>query len=311
MRINYESLYLKYKSKYIKLKSKLIELKKIEMTGGNSLISQHIGWIHNIISQIEKKIENKSNGLIELINTLENYISDQDIPINLNFNAYNLSELSISIVELKKLLNSNYLNEIYQQRNKLYQIDENNYNEIIDWFIKKENITSVNDINQLFTSLVLGSNKNYIIFYMVLLRYLISNKLQLSIIDQYSPILSFYGLKSCLSSHINSDEYLPLILKLIVEYIDLFPIKKVLIIKHPSNFEFDLKNKSKLLELEQLELPNNQMIKFDTKNKIFQYESGNIKQMDNINFYDLIQILFNLFRVYIPNKLVNDNSNFK
>ena len=79
-----------------------------------------------------------------------------------------------------------------------------------------------------------------------------------------------------------------------------FPIKKALLIKKPSEFEQNKKNKQKLLELESTELVNTQMIKFDTKNKIFQYESGEIKEMEKINFEDLVKILFNLFRIYIP-----------
>ena len=135
---------------------------------------------------------------------------------------------------------------------------------------------------------------------MVLLRYLITTKLQLSVLENYSPILSWYGLKSCLATGINSDDYLPLVSKLIVEYIDLFPIKKALDIKKPSDFESDWKAKQKLLALESEEIPNTRMVKFDTRNKIFQYESGEIKSIEKINWEDLVKILFNLFRIYVP-----------
>jgi hypothetical protein len=179
-------------------------------------------------------------------------------------------------------------------------MDETNYIQILDYIIEFNKISSVKDIEKLFGSLILGNNKNYIIYYMVLLRYLIVNKIQFSVLEEYSPILSLYGLKSCLSTGINSDDYLPLILNLIYDYINAFPIKKALVIKKPSEFEQDKKSKQKLLELELTELVNTQMIKFDTKNKIFQYESGEIKEMGKINFEDLIKILFNLFRIYIP-----------
>ena len=179
-------------------------------------------------------------------------------------------------------------------------MDETNYIQILDYIIQYNKISSVKDIEKLFSSLILGSNKNYIIYYMVLLRYLIVNKIQFSVLEEYSPILSLYGLKSCLSTGINSDDYLPLIINLIYDYINAFPIKKALLIKKPSEFEQDKKSKQKLLELESTELVNTHMIKFDTKNKIFQYESGEIKEMVKINFEDLVKILFNLFRIYIP-----------
>ena len=231
---------------------------------------------------------------------MEKYLVEQDIPIDLKFNPYVPSELEASITKLKQFLTQENLSKLYEQRNYIYSIDESNYSKVLDWIIEQNNISSIKDIEKLFSSLILGTNKNYIIYYMVLLRYLIKNKIQYSVLESYSPILSWYGLKSCLTTDINSDDYLPLILSLIVQYINSFPIKKALVIKKPSDFESDRKTKLKLLELEADEIPNTQMIKFDTKNKIFQYDSGEIKSMEKINWEDLVKILFNLFRIYIP-----------
>jgi hypothetical protein len=302
MDTNYKKLYLKYKSKYLELKSSKTNQTLI-MTGGFDLVSAQVKQINIFIEQIEnsiKKSGEKSSELIGLTNQLENYLVEQDIPIDLKFNPYMLSELTDALAKLKSSGTNENLSKIYEQRNKIYSMDETNYIQILDHIIQYNKISSVKDIEKLFSSLILGSNKNYIIYYMVLLRYLIVNKIQFSVLEEYSPILSLYGLKSCLSTGINSDDYLPLIINLIYDYINLFPIKKTLLIKKPSEFEQDKKSKQKLLELESTELVNTHMIVFDTKNKIFQYESGEIKEMVKINFEDLVKILFNLFRIYIP-----------
>lgn len=307
MDTNYKKLYLKYKFKYLQLKSSHPN-QLLNMTGGFDMVSAQINQLNYFIEQIEnsiKKSGEKSSELIDLTNQLENYLIDQDIPINLKFNPYMLSELSDSLTKLIETSTHENLSKIYEQRNKIYSMNESNYLQILDYIIEYNKISSVKDIEKLFSSIILGNNKNYIVYYMVLLRYLITKKIQYSVLEEYSPILSFYGLKSCLSIELNSDDYLPLILNLICEYINSFPIKKVLLIKKPSEFEQDKKSKQKLLELESNELINTLMIKFDTKNKIFQYESGEIKEMGKIDFEDLVRILFNLFRVYIPKNKPN------
>ena len=314
MDTNYKKRYMKYKSKYLELKSLQSNQSNqskqpkqpnqlITMTGGFDLVSAQINQLNYFIEQIEnsiKKSGEKTPELIGLTNQLEKYLVDQDIPIDLKFNPYMQSELIDSLTKLKATGTPDNLSKLYEQRNKIYSMDETNYIQILDYIIDYNKISCVKDVEKLFSSLILGNDKNYIIYYMVLLRYLIVKKIQYSILEEYSPILSLYGLKSCLSTEINSDDYLPLILNLICDYINAFPIKKALLIKKPSEFEQNKKNKQKLLELESTELVNTQMIKFDTKNKIFQYESGEIKEMEKINFEDLVKILFNLFRIYIP-----------
>ncbi len=303
----YYKKYLLYKAKYNKLKQAL-KNNKINMIGGFDIINSYVleirEFITNVNNLISKNKENTNNNsqLIKLTTNFEKYLEKHDIPIGLKFNPYIFDELNNSILLLEKISTYESLNNLYQQRYKIYEINEENYVSIIDWIIKQNNISNVKDVENLFSSLILGVNKNYVIYYMVLLKFLITNKSQLSVLDTYSPILSLYGLKSCLSASNNSDEYLPLILNLIVEYINSFPIKKVLIIKKPSEFESDWKQKLKLLELEKTEIPNILVNKFDTKNKIFQYESGEIKSIDKINWNDLVQILFNLFRIPIPKK---------
>jgi hypothetical protein len=296
----YYHKYLKYKAKYIALK-KQSNIKS--MHGGFDPVSEQITQLNNFIDQINnsvKKSGEKNPELISLCAQLEKYLVDQDIPIDLKFNPYVPSELEESLSQLKLVGTRDNLTKLYEKRNHIYSMDETNYVKILDWIIEKENISHVKDVEKLFSSLILGNNKNYVVYYMVLLRFLITKKVQLSVLESYSPILSWYGLKSCLATGLNSDDYLPLVLNLICEYINAFPIKKTLLIKKPSDFESDWKQKQKLLQLEAEEIPNNQMVNFDTKNKIFQYESGEIKSMDKIDFEDLVKILFNLFRIYIP-----------
>ena len=278
---NYKKLYFKYKSKYLKLKqSHYSILNKYDMTGGNNIIID----IENIIS---KNVDNGDKNLINLTNKLSNYLIDNDIPINIQLNGYNIVELQESIKELKnQLLN---IDKLYDIRNKIYSMDELNTNEILDYIISQFNITSISNIETLFSLHILGYNKNYIIFYMVLLRWLIVNKIQLSIKDNYVSFLSLYSLISCLDTQLNSDEYLSMILILLIEYINSFPIKKVLLIKTPkeivkNRLEFDTDTRQKL-------------IKFDTKNKFLQYDTGNIKEANKLNFDDLILILYNLFMI--------------
>jgi len=268
---NYKKLYFKYKSKYLKLKQLQYSiLNKYNMTGGNNLIID----IENIIS---KNGENDDN----LTNEISNYLIDNDIPINIQQNGYNIEELKNQLLNIDKL---------YDIRTKIYSMDESNTNDILDYIIDQYKITSiVPHIENLFTLSILGYNKNYIIFYMVLLRWLIVNKIQLSIKDNYISYLSLYSLTSCLDTQLNSDEYLPMILILITEYINSFPIKKVLLIKTPkeiekNSIEFETDTKQKL-------------IKFDTKNKFLQYDTGNIKEANKLNFDDLILILHNLFMI--------------
>jgi hypothetical protein len=269
---NYKKLYFKYKSKYLKLKqSHYSILNKYDMTGGNNIIID----IENIISM------DGENGNDNLTNKISNYLIDNDIPINIQSNEYN-------IVELKNQLQN--IDKLYDIRTKIYSMDESNTNEILDYIIDQYKITSISShIEQLFTSNILGYNKNYIIFYMVLLRWLIVNKIQLSIKDNYISYLSLYSLTSCLDTRLNSDEYLPMILILIIEYINLFPIKKVLLIKTPKEI---VKN-----SIESNNNTRQKLIKFDTKNKFLQYDSGNIKEANKLNFDDLILILHNLFMI--------------
>ena len=291
---NYKILYLKYKSKYIKLKQ-LKSLNNNIMIGGDNSLSPlesqlYINSINSFISEIENTIlKNTNTELINLTNKLSNYLIENDIPINLKFNAYNIEELKNSLKELKIQIQD--INKIYDVRTKIYSMEETNMDEILDYIIKEFKINSILDIENLFTLQILGYNKNYIILYMVLLKWLIVNKIQLSVLDKYISILSYNNLKLCLASKINSDEYLPMILILINSYINSFPIKKVLLIKKPIE---------KIKNIVQIDNDTNyNLIKYDTKNKILQYESGQIKEAIKLNFDDLIIILYNLFKISV------------
>jgi hypothetical protein len=94
----------------------------------------------------------------------------------------------------------------------------------------------------------------------------------------------------------NMEDYLPFILKLIKDYIFSVPIKKILQIKKEEvNWH---KNK---ISLKLNKVEPDYMVSFDVKNNIFIYTSGTIKDSNNINFDDLIQILYNLFRIRVFN----------
>jgi len=80
-----------------------------------------------------------------------------------------------------------------------------------------------------------------------------------------------------------------MILILLTSYINSFPIKKVLLIKQPKEIVKNI--------IEFRNDTNQNLIKFDTKNKILQYESGNIKEAIKLTFDELFIILYNLFRL--------------
>ena len=195
MDTKYKKLYLKYKQKYLQLQLQFPQINKINMTGGFDIISGQVAQLDYYNEQINnslKKSGEKTPELISLTNQLEQYLIEQDIPIDLKFNAYISNELTDALTKLKVLGSYESLSKLYELRNKIYSMDETNYLQILDYIIEYYKISSVKDIEKLFSSLILGNNKNYIIYYMVLLRHLIVKKIQFSVLEEYSPILSLY-----------------------------------------------------------------------------------------------------------------------
>jgi len=261
--------YITYKTKYIRLKNRNI------MIGGNNEPTRTLL---------------RDNKIAELID----YIIKQNIPImilpiqddeNMEYNNMDKYELLLDEIE-----------DLYKVRTKIYTMDSNNINEILDYIIDYFNIKNEHDITKLFSSTILGYKMNYIIYYMVLLRYLITNNKQLSVLDNNVPYLTSYSLQSFLSASNNMEEYLPFILKLIKDYIFAVPIKKILQIKKE---EVNWHANKRLLKINKVD--PDYMVSFDVKNNIFIYTSGTIKDSNNINFDDLIQILYNLFRIRVFN----------
>lgn len=169
----------------------------------------------------------------------------------------------------------------------IHTIDMKNRDEILDIIIKQYDINDEKDIIKLFELNLVGDNMNYVIYYMVLFRYLLKNKKQLSLIDNHITYLTLYRLQIYLDFSLNDDDYLPMILDQIKNYIKVSPIKKVLLIKkntksnNPDNSMYDMKKM--------------EMTTYDMKNKVFIYDTGEIKDEAYMTYDDLIQILNNIF----------------
>lgn len=264
-------------------------------------INKHINNLSYMVNQIlslitsykQNKDEIVKQNLDMSINKLIKYLENNDIPLDYyNLNSYDIDDLENMLGKLKSELFLENLDKLYKLRSHIYTLNEINYPEVLDYIINKFLIANAYDVEKLFKTSLLGFNKNYIIGYMVLLRLLVKNKFQLSLFDENITYLTFFSLWTSLNNQNNLDEYIPIITKLINEYIFAFPIKKVLLIKSPAEIE-----KSKTLRFSEnyLEIPK--LEKYDVKNKILVYESGETKSIDRINYDDIKQILYNLFRI--------------
>jgi hypothetical protein len=287
--MNYDK-YQKYKKKYLLLKNKQI-------------IHQIGGYNHNInllINLIEKIKQTDKSNILEINNLIQNItrtIEKNEIPIN-HFMLSNDEDLDTTLDEIKSQLNETNINNLLETRKKIYTINEDNYNEILDYIINKFNILNINDIEKLFKLSVLGYNKNYIINYMVLFRYLIKNKKQLSILNNNITYLSLNSILHYLNQKYNDEEFNILIIKLINEYIKSFPIKKMLIIKNPPEL-INLFTPKPLDDILNIKYKTELIDKYDAKNNFISYISGDIKGDTRANLDDIKQIINSLFRIPI------------
>jgi len=317
MNNNYKNLYLKYKSKYLTLK-----LSFINQTGGNNIekylnylveMRDEMDSLINKIRDIEPDFLTKNiylwgnnikqpayeyvKKIKDLIEKFTNYLESNDIPIDYyNLDIFYTQELVDSLESMKNDLTYDKLFEKYKSRQFFYTIDETNYNDILDAMILEYNINNEKDIEKLFKSTLLGFNKNYIFGYMVLFRFAIVNKKQISVINNNISYLTFHSIFSSLNNSLNSEEYVGILIKLIKEYIMSFPIKKLIIIKNPIDFnkKFELKSEVSFYEPNQkIDIINN----YDAKNNLIIYKSGNIKSVDRIILDDLKQIIYTLVRI--------------
>jgi hypothetical protein len=290
---NYKKLYIKYKLRYLILKNANLH----KMTGGSNEQSQ-IDFLINLKNQMRDIINNKPivyETLQKLVNKFVKYLELNNIPFD--YYGLSLDDIELFNNELNKMdseLTVVNLTKLYKLREYIYTIDENNMNDILDSIIIEFNINNENDIEKLFISSILGYNKNYVINYLVLFRYLIKNKKQLTLIDNNVSYLTFGSIFNTLDNSLNNEEYIPLLVKLIKEYINMFPIKKTLIIKNSADLEKEYKNEYSNIN-KYIDLINS----YDIKNDIIIYKSGKIKDTSKIIFNDLKQIIYSLFRIPI------------
>lgn len=317
MNNNYKNLYLKYKSKYLTLK-----LSFNNQRGGNNIdkyledlneMRNEMEQLTNKIREIEPEFSTKNiylwgnninqpayqyvKTLQDLISKFNNYLESNDIPIDYyNLDLFYTKEFVESIESMKNDLTYDNLTEKYKSRQYFYTMDETNFNEILDAMILEFNINNEKDIEKIFRSALLGFNKNYIFGYMVLFRFAIVNKRQISVINNNISYLTFLSIHSSLNNSLNSEEYVGILIKLIKEYIMSFPIKKLITIKNPIDFnkKFELKSEVPFYELnEKIELINS----YDAKNNVIIYKSGQIKGIERINLDDIKQIIYTLVRI--------------
>ena len=324
MNNNYKNLYLKYKSKYLTLKSSFNNQR-----GGEESISSvsniekyledlngmrdEMEILINKIREIEPEFLTKNiylwgnninqpayeyvKKIKDVINNFTIYLESNDIPIDYyNLDIFYTQELVDSLESMKNDLTYDKLIEKYKSRQYFYTLDETNYNEILDAMILEYKINNEKDIEKLFRSALLGFNKNYIFGYMVLFRFSIVNKKQLSVINNNISYLTFHSIFSSLNNSLNSEEYIGILIKLIKEYIMSFPIKKLITIKNPVDFnkKFELKSEVTFYESNlKIDLINS----YDAKNNLIIYKSGHIKSVDRIILDDLKQIIYTLVRI--------------
>jgi hypothetical protein len=256
MEKDYKRLYLKYKLKYILNKQ----------NGGNNELNIHY----------DNLVKNQFN--LNLVNQFIKYIEKNDMPINI----YNLDDPEYYRESLDKIKNDiDNLDKNKEIRDKIYTLDNNNRDDTLDYIIDKFNIQSFKDIEKIFNSMIAGYNKNYIIYYMVLLRFAIKNKTQIS---QPFSFLSFFAINSMLNDNLNDDELLPIFIELMDQYIGSFPIKKVLVVSN-------IMKKTDKYNIVPI------VVSYDMKNKIIFYESGDIKGTNRITFDDIKQILYSLLKI--------------
>ena len=182
----------------------------------------------------------------------------------------------------------------------LKQYMETNTHYILDYVINYYKINNIQDIEKLFTSLLMGYNKNYIFYYMILLRWLTLNNKYLYVLKNYVSVLSYNGLRYYLNANINMDEYIPFIIILINRYINHFKFDKILEIKSHTYFEkyesLPFSSKEIALTDEQGKTNTIKLFSYDSINSSLIYDYNIIKFASQITFDNLIDILYNLFR---------------
>lgn len=333
MESNLDNIFYK---KYLKYKIKYVNLKKLNITnsiqisrsknsiqiGGSKNINEYLENLIGMRNEMEKLVSkireiepeflNKNiylwgnnlnqpayesvKKLENLIQKFTNYLELNDIPLSYNLDIFFTKELVDSLEQIKKDLTFDKLNQYYKSRQLFYSLEESNVNEILDAIILEFNINNEKDIERIFRSTLFGYNKNYIFGYMVLFRFLLVNKKQLSVIDNNISYLTLNSIFSSLSNSLNSEEYIGILINLINQYIKAFPIKKVINIRNPVNFEKTYGPQS-IVSFYELNEKIEIIDRYDVKNNVIIYKSGDIKDTSKANFDDLKQIIYTLVRI--------------
>jgi hypothetical protein len=118
--------------------------------------------------------------------------------------------------------------------------NESNMNYVLDYVISYYKISNIQDIEKLFTSLLMGYNKNYVFYYMILLRWLTVNNKYLYVLKEEVSVLSYNSLNSYLNTDINLDEYIPFIIILMNRYINHFKLYEEFPELRESMLEYEL-----------------------------------------------------------------------
>jgi hypothetical protein len=178
--------------------------------------------------------------------------------------------------------------------------NESNMNYVLDYVINYYKITNIQDIEKLFTSLLMGYNKNYLFYYMILLRWLTVNNKYLYVLKEEVSVLSYNSLNSYLNTDINLDEYIPFIIILINGYINHFKFEKPLEIKSYTIYE---KSSKKTINADYNSEDSGVLTHYDFKNSALLYDYNIMKFASQITFNDIIAILYNLFRTKLIYRL--------
>ena len=133
---------------------------------------------------------------------------------------------------------------------------------------------------------------------MVLFRFLLVNKKQLSVIDNDISYLTFNSIYSSLSNSLNSEEYIGILINLINQYIKAFPIKKVINIRNPVDFDKKYGSQS-VISFYEINEKIEMIDRYDVKNNVIIYKSGDVKDTSKASFDDLKQVIYTLFRIPI------------
>ena len=203
--------------------------------------------------------------------------------------------LSVSIEEKQKPKEKTY-DKPYPLVKKYLNFfpNESNMNYVLDYAISYYKISNIQDVEKLFTSSLMGYNKNYLFYYMILLRWLTVNNKYLYVLKEKVSVLSYNSLYSYLNENINMDEYIPFIIILMNRYINHFKFDKPLEIKSYTTYE-KLSKKTTNAEYHS-EDDGIVLTHYDSKNSALLYDYDIMKFASQITFNDIIAILYNLFR---------------